>query len=142
VQAEKWTENLKTRAPKTKLEWIAEISEAYRDAKEAIPFGAITGQPIEEKDLFHLAPAVCLKFRGVKPTKKKLNKVNEVALSSYVASRDSVGPILDDPHVSFAFCYLASHFALHLVDELEINEVMEHIAAHPNQLAAAISKKG
>ena len=53
---------MRTGTPKCKSEWIAEIAEAYRDAEEAIPFGPITGQLIEEKDLFHLAPAVCLKF--------------------------------------------------------------------------------
>jgi len=133
---------LRTGTPKSKLEWIAEISEAYRDAEEAIPFGAFTGQPIKEKDLFHLAPAVCLKFRGVKRTKRNLKKATDAALSSYVASKGSVGRILDDPHISFAFCYLASHFALDLVDEIEINEIMEHIAAHPKELAEAISKNG
>lgn len=73
-------------APKSKFEWIAEIAEAYRDAEEAIPFGPVTGQTIEEKDLFH--------------------------------------------------------FALDLVDEKQINEIMEHIEAHQRELAEAISKNG
>jgi len=135
-------EDLRTGIPKSKLEWIAEIAEAYRDAEEAIPFGPITGQLIEEKDLFHLAPAVCLKFRGIKSTKRNLKKATDGALSSYVASKDLVGPILDDSHVSFAFCYLASHFALDLVDEMEINDIMEYIEGHRKELAEAILKSG
>jgi hypothetical protein len=50
-------ESLRTGTPKSRVEWIAEIAEAYRDAEEAIPFGSVTGQPIEEKDLFHFAPS-------------------------------------------------------------------------------------
>jgi hypothetical protein len=114
-------EDLRTGIPKSKLEWIAEIAEAYQDAEEAIPFGPVTGQLIEEKNPFHFAPSVCLKFRGIKPTKRNLKKATDAALSSYVASKDSVGHILDVPHISFAFCYLASHFALDLLDEKEIN---------------------
>lgn len=133
-------ESLRTGTPKSIFEWIAEIAEAYRDAEEAIPFGPVTGQTIEEKDLFHFAPSVCLKFRGIKRTKRNLKKATDAALSSYVASKNSVGHILDDPHISFAFCYLASHFALDLVDEKEINEIMEHIEAHRGELAEAISK--
>ena len=135
-------ENLRTGTPKCKSEWIAEIAEAYHDAQEAIPFGPITGQLIEERDLFYFAPAVCLKFRGIKRTKRNLKKATDGALSSYVASKDLVGPILDDPHVSFAFCYLASHFALDLVDEMEINDIMEYIEGHRKELAEAISKDG
>ena len=128
------------RIPQTKSEWIEEIAEAYRDAEEAIPFGKFVGKNIEEKDFFHMAPAICLKFRGIKRTKAKLEKTTEAALSSYVATKDSIEHILDDHHISFAFCYLASHFALDLVDEQEVNEIMEYIEAHRKELAEAISK--
>ena len=132
---------MRTGTPKSEFEWITDIAEAYRDAEEAIPFGVFTGQVIEEKDLFHFAPSVCLKFRGIKRTKRNLKKATDAALSSYVASKDSVGNVLDDPHISFAFCYLASHFALNLVDEKEISDIMEYIEAHRKDLAEAISKK-
>jgi len=128
--------------PQTKTEWIEEIAEAYSDAEEAIPFGKFVGKKIEEKDFFHMAPDICLKFRGIKRTKAKLKKTTEAALSSYVATKDFIGHILDDPHISFAFCYLASHFALDLVDEQEVNEIMEYIETHRKKLAEAISKKG
>ncbi|MBK5100478.1 MAG: hypothetical protein JJE15_05720 [Desulfobacteraceae bacterium] len=130
------------RIPQTKSEWIEEIAEAYSDAEEAIPFGKFVGEHIEDKDLFHTAPGICLKFRGIKRTKAKLKKTTEAALSSYVATKDFLGHILDDPHISFAFCYLASHFALDLIDNQKVNEIMDYIEAHRKKLAEAISKKG
>jgi hypothetical protein len=132
--------NMGQRIPQTKSEWIEEIAEAYRDAEEAIPFGQFVGKNIEEKDLFHMAPDICLKFRGIKRTKAKLKKTTEAALSSYVATKDFIGHILDDPHIAFAFCFLASHFSLDLVDEQEVNELMEYIEMHRKELAEAISK--
>jgi len=126
--------------PQSKSEWIDEIAEAYRDAEEAIPFGRFTEEDIGEKDLFHMAPAICLKFRGIRRTKAKLEKVTEAVLSSYLATKDSIGHILDDHHISFAFCYLASYFALDLVDEHKVNEIMAHIETHRKELAEAISK--
>jgi hypothetical protein len=131
---------MRPKLPQSKSEWINEIAEAYHDAEEAIPFGKFVGQDIGEKALFHTAPAICLKFRGIKKTKPKMEKVAEAALSSYVATKDSIGSILDDSYISFAFCYLASHFALDLVDEVRVNEIMEYILAHLEELAAAISK--
>ena len=127
--------------PQSKSEWIDEIAEAYHDAEEAIPFGKFVGKNIEEKDLFHMAPDICLKFRGVKKTKSNLKKVTEAALSSYTETKELIGQILDDPHISFAFCYLASHFALGLVDEKEINEIMEYIEEHRKELANTIAKR-
>jgi hypothetical protein len=62
-------ENMGHRIPQTKSEWIDEIAEAYRDAEEAMPFGKFVGEDIGEKDLFHMAPAICLKFRGIRRTK-------------------------------------------------------------------------
>ena len=127
--------------PQSKSEWIDEIAEAYHDAEEAIPFGKFVGKNIEEKDLFHMAPDICLKFRGVKKTKSNLKKVTEAVLSSYTATKELIGQILDDPHISFAFCYLAGHFALGLVDEKEINEIMECIEENRKEPAKAIAKR-
>lgn len=133
-------ENMGLAIPQSKSEWIDEIAEAYRDAEEAMSFGKFVGEDIGEKDLFHMAPAICLKFRGIRRTKAKLEKATEAALSSYVATKDSIGHILDDHHISFAFCYLASHFAQDLVDEHEVNEIMAYIETHRKELAEAISK--
>ena len=80
----------------------------------------VIGNEISETDLFHMAPLVCLKFRGIKRTKKTIKKVRDAALSSYVATRDILGEILDNQYLSFSFCYLASHFGLELIDESEV----------------------
>ena len=69
--------------------WLKEIAAAYLDAEEAIPFGPLAGVAITKKDLFHLAPSVCLKFRGMEQSKKNIKKVTEAALSSYVATLDT-----------------------------------------------------
>ena len=70
------------RIPSAPSEWLREIAAAYRDAEEAIPFGPVAGVVITKKELFHIAPAVCLKFRGL-DQKKNIKKVTEAALSSY-----------------------------------------------------------
>jgi hypothetical protein len=106
------------RMPQTKSEWIEEIAAAYSDAEEAIPFGKLVGQDIEEEDLFHMAPDICLKFRGIRRTKAKLEKASKAAFSSYVATKDSGGHILDGPYISFALCYLASHLQYPLITRM------------------------
>ena len=34
--------------------WLEEIQAAYQDAREAIPFGAMAGQALGEKELFQI----------------------------------------------------------------------------------------
>lgn len=101
--------------PLTKDQWIQEIEAAYKDAKEAIPFGYATGHKMTEHDLFQVASSVCLKFRGLKNTKETRKKADDAALTSYVVNKDN-RPILLDPHMAFAFCYILSHYGLGLID--------------------------
>lgn len=69
--------------PKTKKEWLTDIAEAYKDAREAITFGKFSlGRPLKEDELFHLAPQVCFKFRGIKASEKRKNEVVEGTLAS------------------------------------------------------------
>jgi hypothetical protein len=125
--------------PKSTLEWLEEIARAYADAREAIPYGRFVGQVITEKDLYHMAPAVCLKFRGLKQSDKLLQKATDAALSSYVATRDIVGVLLDIPQIAFAFCYLASHYGLDLVDQGVVDDVMEYVERKKEVLLEATS---
>ena len=53
---------------------LREIAAAYCDAQEAIPFGRLIGEPIAEGDLFHLAPRVALKVRGLRASLRNLKK--------------------------------------------------------------------
>jgi hypothetical protein len=116
--------------------WLAEIAKAYLDAIETLPFGELVGQEIEPKDLFHLGPPVCLKFRGIKSSKNNLKRATEAALSSYVATKEMVGDLFDIPQMSFAFCYLASHFGLELIGETLSTEILDFVAAHLDNLIA------
>jgi len=125
--------------PATPEQWLQEIAAAYKDAHDAIPFGPLTGQKITENDLFHLTPAICLKFRNIKSTKALLKKVTEAMLSSYVATKDNVDGIFDNPHVAFAFCDLASHFGMELMIEDEVDEIMKYVEDHQTELSNAIS---
>ena len=74
--------------PDTHDAWLQEIAAAYADAHEAIPFGPLVGTDIGEGSLFHMAPEVSLKFRGIKRTPGKSKKATDAALMSYVVMKD------------------------------------------------------
>jgi len=98
--------------PKELCDWIADIVFAYRDAAEAIPFGPAVGAELTENELFHLAPLVCLKRRGIKRTRKKQEAVTEAALSTYVANQEEGhGAPLSNSIMAFSLSYIASHYA-------------------------------
>ncbi|MBN2739064.1 MAG: hypothetical protein JXR70_18945 [Spirochaetales bacterium] len=130
----------KTPIPKTPDLWIKEIAEAYNDAYDTLPFGILVGQEILPEDLFHLGPAVCLKFRGIKQSKSNLNKATEAALSSYVATKEIVGELFDIPQMSFAFSYLASHFGLELIDDLLSTKILDYIENNIDQIIELTNK--
>ena len=111
--------------PQTAAGWADEIAAAYEDAREALPFTPLVGVVAGARELFHLAPHVAIKFRGL-PESRRETAV-EAALSTYVASEGSMA--LDDPRLAFALCYLASHFGLSLVSEETVDEVMDHLTA-------------
>ena len=74
--------------PTTPEEWLDEIRLAVTDARKTKPFGLLVGQRITDANLFHLAPLVCLKFRGLDHRDEDLRKkVTEGALANYVANR-------------------------------------------------------
>ncbi len=96
------------------------------------------GDTITENDLFHVAPNVCLKFRGIKPTKSRLKKSTEAMLSSYVATQSRSPEVFAHPHIAFSFAYLASHFAIDLLSQDTIEETMNYIEEHQETLVKAI----
>ena len=124
----------KTPLPATGGHRVREIAAAYADAAEAIPFGPYMDQEIGGGDLFHLAPSVCLKFRGLERTRATLKKATEAALTSYTASEKTTSDELSDPHFVFAFCYVASNLGLGLISEEEASRVLEFIETHRKQL--------
>jgi hypothetical protein len=51
--------------------------------------------------------------------------ITEAALASYAATASEGAGSLTDPHVAFAFTYLASHFARNLLTEQQVAELMD-----------------
>ncbi len=127
--------------PTTAGAWLEEIRAAYEDARETIPFGPIVGQEFGEQELFHLAPAVALKFRGLPMGGARLKRATEAALTSYVANEEGQGAALSDPRLAFAFCYLASHFGLGLVEAATVETVMEYLEQNTGLLSDASRMK-
>lgn len=125
--------------PQNTSEWINELALAYADAYEALPFMRMAGAKPDEKSLFHLAPQVAIKFRNLPASKLKAAK--EAALSSYVASEDQVGALLQIPELAFAFCYLAAHFGLDLASEQTVAKVMGFIEEQPQLLVDKINEQ-
>jgi len=124
--------------PKTPKAWLTEIAAAYHDAHETLPFMPLVDVEPNEADLFHLAPHVAIKFRGLPRSRTKA--AVDAALSSYVATKDHVPGAFNNPYLSFAFCYLASHFGLGLIKHEEVDDVMTFIELKPADLGKAIDR--
>ncbi len=108
--------------PQNRSEWLVEIADAYKDARDTLPFMPLVGVFPSDTQLFQLAPHVMVKFRGL--PRSQSDAAVEAALCSYVASKENAGATLDDPYLAFAFCYLASHFGMNLVRQETIEDVM------------------
>jgi hypothetical protein len=114
--------------PDTPQDWLEEIRLAMADARGTKAIGSLIGQKISDANLFHLAPIVALKFRGLDYRDKVLRqRVTEGALASYVVNSDREGIDHDlekKPLLGFALCYIVSHFVLDLIDERQAEELM------------------
>lgn len=127
--------------PDTVADWLSEIAEAYCDALETIPFGVFAEQDILKNELFHLGPLICLKMRGIERTESNVNKVTEAMLSSYVASKEHIKGIFENPILAFAFAYLASHYAMGLLPEEKVSEIMQFLDLRRIEFARRIKKE-
>ncbi|MBI5308504.1 MAG: hypothetical protein HZB37_09300 [Planctomycetes bacterium] len=124
--------------PQSMQEWVNEIINAYTDAAETIPFGPVAGVEITDRELFHLAPIVCIKFRGIERTTKNLKIVTEAALSSYVANDHVHGDTPEHSIMSFALCYVVSHYALELIEEKKSEDILNFMGQHLNEIKKSI----
>jgi hypothetical protein len=106
--------------PTTPGEWLEEIRLAMADAS-GDDVDRLICEPERAVNLFHLAPMVCLKFRGLDHRDEDLRKkVTEGALANYVAnsSVDGIDHGLESrPLLAFAVCYITAHYVLDLIDE-------------------------
>jgi hypothetical protein len=124
---------MKRPLPHTPAQWLKEIKLAIADASEAEPFGSLVGTEITDANLFHLAPLVCLKFRGMKLKGPEADRVIKVALANYVANSDpeGIGHGLEQrPMMAFTLCYVAAHLALDLVDEQQAQAILNYCENH------------
>jgi hypothetical protein len=113
--------------PRSVAAWFNEIRLAIADAREAEPFGRLIGEPITDANLFHLAPSVCLKFRGRKLVGREATRVTEAALANYVVNSNPEGVdhgLESKPLLAFAVCYVTAHLALNLVDEQKAEAIL------------------
>lgn len=130
----------KNPVPESLEAWLGEIAAAYRDASEAIPFGPAVGARFGDAELFHLAPTVALKLRGLPRSGRTLTRATDAALASYVANRDRHPEVFANPHLAFAFCYLASHHGLGLLGEAQTEAVLDYVERHRRSLARLIAE--
>jgi hypothetical protein len=121
-------------------DWLVEIAAAYQDAREAIPFGPAVGESFGEAELFHLAPIVALKFRGLRRTARRLKRATEAALASYVASQEGNAAVFERPQFAFAFCYVASHLGLGLLSETEAEGLIDYVERNGQSLTQLIER--
>jgi hypothetical protein len=130
--------NVRKPIPATPEQWLQEIAAAYRDAREAIPYGPVSGVELTEQELFQLAPLECLKFRGIKRTGKSQRRATDAALSSYVVNEEPRSGAMKNPVMAFSLCYIASHYGLDLIDETFSDEVLQYIERHLDGLEKQI----
>jgi hypothetical protein len=124
---------MKRPVPRTVAGWFNEIELAIADAREAGPFGESIGQPVTDANLFHLAPLICLKFRGRKLLGREANRVTETALANYVVNSGPEGVdhgLESKPLLAFAVCYVTAHLALDLVDEKRAEAILNYCKEH------------
>ena len=118
---------------RTPEEWLLEIRLAIRDARDTEPYSILTGERITDANLFHLAPLVCLKFRGRKLVGGEADRVTKTALANYVVKSDPGGVdhgLSQKPLLAFAVCYVTAHLALDLIDEEQAEAVLNYCEGH------------
>jgi hypothetical protein len=119
--------------PVTVAGWFKEITLAIKDARATKPFGWLVGQRLTDANLFHLAPLVCLKFRGRRLFGREADRVTKTALANYVVNSDPEGIDHDleaKPLLAFAVCYVTAHLALGLADEQQAEAILNYCEEH------------
>jgi hypothetical protein len=124
---------MKRSPPKTPEGWLLEIRLAIKDARGAEQSSTLIGDRIADANLFHLAPLVCLKFRGRRLIGREADRVTKVALANFVVNSDPERVdhgLATKPLLAFALCYVAAHLALELVDESQAEAILSYFEHH------------
>ena len=115
--------------PTTPTEWLDEIRLAIADARKTKWFGWSLGRWMTDAKLFHFAPLLCLKYRGLDYRDEALRrKVTEGALANYVVNSDPDGidhGLKSRPLLAFAVCYVTAHYVLELIDDEETEALLD-----------------
>ena len=119
--------------------WIIEIMDAYNDARAAIPFAEAAGKAMSEADLFHMAPLVCVKFRGLIGSEESLKHARDAAIGSYIANQEAGNRNLNDPVMAFSFCYMLAHYGLGLLDDEKTQEILKFIEIQLAKMKTALA---
>ena len=82
---------MKRPIPRTPTHWLDEIRVAIQDARATESFARLIGEQITDANLFHLAPLLCLKFRGRRLFGREADRVTETALGNYIVNSDPDG---------------------------------------------------
>lgn len=112
-------------------EWFAEILLAIEDARSTKPFALLTGTILRDRELFHLAPLVTFKFRGLDPPEEERRHVTEAVLANYVVFTAPDNPryvpgLKKNAKLAFALCYVAAHHTLGIIDDEQVEAIMSH----------------
>ena len=122
---------MKNDQPTTPEQWVDEIRLAIAEARKAKRFGWLLGRWMTDAKLFHFAPVLCLKYRGLDYRDEELRrKVTEGALANYVVNSDEEGidhGLRTRPLLAFAVCYVTAHYVLDLIDDRETEALLDYL---------------
>jgi hypothetical protein len=83
---------------------------------------------------------VAIEFRGSAQSRRLRKRADEAALASYAANLGANRSVLKDPHLAFAFCYVASHYGLRLLTAERAEELMVELERDRKTLARLIAR--
>ena len=80
---------MKRSPPKTPEGWLLEIRLAIKDARGAEQSSTLIGDRIADANLFHLAPLVCLKFRGRRLIGREADRVGACLAGHFIGHAEA-----------------------------------------------------
>jgi hypothetical protein len=113
--------------PTTNSAWLDEVRSAFADASTALPFKKLLGKNANPAFFPVIASSLCAKYRDVPTSGHEFDLAAEATLASYEASAIYHAKSFEVPEVTFAFCYVASHFCYGLISEAETGRILGYL---------------